>query len=119
MWWTPLVFMDAGISILPGLPPLALLVNVLGAAAMCAFIYAHTQSGLAVLVLQTVLNSSVLIFPVSPMAGGTATYWAFVTVYAIAGIGMHVIFGPRPLFTKHLRQETAYRPRKHENQAMH
>jgi hypothetical protein len=104
MWWTPLVFMEAGISIIPGLPPFALLVNVLGAAAMCGFIYAHTNSGIAVFVLQLVLNSSVLIFPVSPAEGGAATYWAFVTVYLIAGVGMHILFGPRPLIRQYERQ---------------
>lgn len=93
LWWVPIVLINLGV--IPDLPLDALLVNMLGVAAMCGFIYAHTESGLAVLTLQLSLNSSVLIFPVVPDSGGVATYWLFAIVYFVAVIILFAVFGPR------------------------
>jgi membrane protease YdiL (CAAX protease family) len=96
LWWMPIVRL--GVGVIPGLPFGALLVNMLGVAAMCGFIYARTRSGPVVLTLQVMLNSSLLVFPVLPASGGLKTYWLFAVVYLLAALGMHIAFGPRPLF---------------------
>lgn len=72
MWWVPIVFL--GVGVIPGLPLGALVINQAGLAAVCALIYARTGSGLAVLVAQISFNSAIIIFPVSPTAGGVTTY---------------------------------------------
>jgi hypothetical protein len=92
LWWVPIVIINVGV--IPDLPLDALLVNMLGVAAMCGFIYAHTKSGLAVLTLQLSLNSSLLIFPVVPDSGGVATYWLFAIVYFAAVFILYMAFGP-------------------------
>jgi len=92
LWWVPIVIINVGV--IPDLPLDALLVNMLGVAAMCGFIYAHTKSGLAVLTLQLSLNSSLLIFPVVPDSGGVPTYWLFAVVYFVAVFLLYARFGP-------------------------
>lgn len=92
LWWLPIVIINIGV--IPDLPLDALLVNMLGVAAMCGFIYAHTKSGLAVLTLQLSLNSSLLIFPVVPDSGGVVTYWLFAIVYFAAVFMLYTAFGP-------------------------
>ncbi len=96
LWWTPIVLL--GIGVIPGLPLVALLINMLGIAVMCGFVYAKTGSGLIVLILQIMVNSSILIFPVNPVDGGIPTYWAFSAVYAFAALVVAMAFGPKPLF---------------------
>ena len=78
LWWIPIVIMNDGV--IEDLPIVALMINMMGAAGMCAFIYGKTKSGICVWVLQIMLNSSCLIFPVSPRSDVT-TYWAFSIVY--------------------------------------
>ncbi|WP_304200538.1 hypothetical protein [Flavobacterium alvei] len=78
LWWIPIVIMNDGV--IEDLPIVALMINMMGAAGMCAFIYRKTKSGICVWVLQIMLNSSCLIFPVSPRSDVT-TYWAFSIVY--------------------------------------
>ena len=95
LWWMPIVLL--GVGVIPGLPFGALLVNMLGVAAMCGFIYARTGSGLVVLLLQVMLNSMLLVFPVLPTSGGLKTYCLFAVIYLLASLGMHFVFGPRPL----------------------
>ena len=92
LWWAPIVMINVGV--ISDLPLDALLLNMLGVAAMCGFIYAHTKSGLVVLSLQLSLNSSLLIFPVAPTSGGVATYWLFSLVYFVAVMGLFAVFGP-------------------------
>jgi membrane protease YdiL (CAAX protease family) len=104
LWWVPIVIFGAGV--IPGLPLPALFLNMLGVAAMCGFVYHWTKSGLIVLLLQVMVNSSLLIFPVTPTDEGTTTYYIFSVVYFIAAISMHVFFGPRPLFTSRRKQLT-------------
>ncbi|MFY7905509.1 MAG: hypothetical protein ACOVO0_05170, partial [Burkholderiaceae bacterium] len=88
------VIVIISVGVIPDLPLDALLVNMLGVAAMCGFVYSHTKSGLAVLTLQLSLNSSLLIFPVVPDSGGVATYWLFAVVYFIAVFLLYARFGP-------------------------
>lgn len=78
LWWIPIVIMNDGV--IEDLPIVALMINMMGAAGMCAFIYGKTKSGICVWVLQIMLNSSCLIFPVSPRSDVT-TYWAFSIFY--------------------------------------
>ncbi|PIB26764.1 hypothetical protein BFP76_10950 [Amylibacter kogurei] len=92
LWWFPIVFI--GISIIPGLPLGALTLNMMAAAGMCAFVYAHTKSGICVWLLQFMLNSMLLVFPVSPTSGGIPTYWAYAIVYFILMLVLFYLFGP-------------------------
>ena len=96
LWWMPMVILNLGVF--PGLPPLALLIAVLGVAAMCSFIYSHTKSGIVVLILQMMVNSTALIFPVIPSTGGIPTYFVYSTVYFLCVLLLYFFFGPRPLF---------------------
>ena len=95
LWWLPMAIHNYGI--IPNLPLPALLINQMGIAAMCAFVYVHTRSGLLVLLMQIVFNATILVFPVTPDQGGPTTYWAFAITYFICATLLFVRFGPRPL----------------------
>lgn len=97
-WWIPMAIYNFGI--VPDLPLAALLINQTGIAAMCAFIYVHTKSGLLVLCMQVMFNAAILVFPVTPAVGGAATYWAFACTYFISALVLFLLFGPRPLLRK-------------------
>lgn len=95
LWWMPMVILNIGVF--PGLPPLGLLFSMLGIAAMCSFIYSHTKSGLAVLTLQIMVNSTALIFPVIPDTGGVATFVAYAAVYYVCVLLLYFLYGPKPI----------------------
>lgn len=95
-WWLPMAIYNFGI--IPDLPLLALLFNQIGIAAMCTFVYSHTKSGLLVLILQMMFNTSILVLPITPVVGGVATYWTFALTYFSTALLLFVIFGPKPLF---------------------
>lgn len=95
LWWMPMVILNIGVF--PGLPPLALLISMLGVAAMCSFIYSHTKSGIAVLILQMMVNSTALIFPILPDSGGVATYYAFAGTYYLCVLLLYFLYGPKPI----------------------
>jgi hypothetical protein len=97
-WWTPMVFYNFGI--IPDLPLMALLLNQIGVAAICTFVYAHTKSGIVILCAQLSFNFSILIFPVTPADGGTSTYWIFAISYFCAALMLFLIAGPKPLLMK-------------------
>lgn len=94
-WWTPIVLL--GIGVIPGIPVPALFVAQIGVAIMCGFVYAHTRSGIVVLVLQLSVNCSLLIFPTAPFSGGVPTFIAFGAVYLLASLLLYLRFGPWPL----------------------
>ena len=96
LWWVPMALFSRGI--IPELPILPLFVSMLGIATMCGFVYLSSRSGPAVLLLQIMVNTSFLIFPVVPTSGGTPTYLAFSATYLLASLTLFVLFGPRPLF---------------------
>jgi hypothetical protein len=95
LWWMPMVLLNVGV--IPGIPPLALFLSMLGIAAMCSFLYAHTKSGLAVLTLQVMVNSSALVFPVMPTSGGIPTFIAYSAVYYACVVLLYLARGPRPM----------------------
>lgn len=95
LWWMPMVILNVGV--IPGIPPLALFLSMLGIAAMCSFIYSHTKSGLAVLALQVIVNSSALVFPVMPTSGGIPTFIAYSAAYYAAVLLLYRLFGPKPI----------------------
>lgn len=105
-WWLPMSIYDFGI--IPGLPLVALLFNQMGIAAMCAFVYFHTRSGLLVLVMQIMFNATILVFPITPTIGGAPTYWAFALTYFAASLVLFLVFGPKPIigFSKRSRVES-------------
>mgnify|MGYP007028095232 CR=1 FL=1 len=96
-WWLPMAIYNFGI--IPELPLIALLFNQMGIAAMCAFVYFHTRSGLLVLVMQIMFNATILVFPITPTVGGAPTYWAFALTYFCAALTLFLIFGPKPIIT--------------------
>lgn len=96
LWWGPMVVLNIGI--VPDLPYAALLINQTGVAAVAAFLYWHTRSGLVVLIGQMLFNASLLVFPVAPVTGGIATYYAFSITFFLTALALFLIKGPRPLF---------------------
>lgn len=104
-WWIPMVFYNIGV--IPNLPLGGLLINQVGVAAMCTFVYTHTKSGFLVLCLQLTFNFTILILPMTPAAGGVTTYWIFAAIYFIAALLLFVIFGPKPLFGASLQKRSA------------
>lgn len=97
-WWLPMVYY--GYGVVEGLPPVALLINQSGVAAMCAFMYWHTKSGIIVLLMQMMFNAAILVFPVAPTSGGLTTYWIFAIVYFFSALMLFLVFGPKPLFVR-------------------
>ena len=96
LWWVPMALFGKGI--VPELPIGPLFVSMLGIATMCGFVYLSSRSGPAVLLLQIMVNTSFLVFPVTPTNGGTSTYLAFSATYLLASLALFILFGPRPLF---------------------
>ena len=91
-WWLPMVWF--GVGVIPDLPLGTLTLNMLGVAAMCGFLYAHTRSGVVVLVLQLMLNSALVVLPVTPFSGGTEVYAAFALTYLLAVLGLFFLCPP-------------------------
>ena len=89
LWWIPIVIFNVGV--IPDLPILALIINMMGAAGMCAIVYGQTKSGICVWILQVMLNSSCLIFAVAP-SSDVPTYWAFSIVYFLVLLGLTFYF---------------------------
>jgi hypothetical protein len=106
-WWTPMVFYNVGI--VPDLPLGGLLFSQIGVAAMCTFVYMHTRSGILVLCLQLSFNMTILVLPVTPVAGGVTTYWIFALSYFSAALLLFVAFGPKPLFLAPRHEESPNR----------
>lgn len=92
LWWTPIVIFNVGV--IPNLPIVALIINMMGAAGMCAIVYGQTKSGICVWILQILLNTSGLIFPISP-SSDVPTYWAFSIIYFIVMLGLMYYFNLR------------------------
>ena len=95
-WWLPMAIHNLGI--IPNLPLGGLLLNQIGVAAMCTFVYMHTKSGLLVLCLQVMFNTTILVLPLTPNIGGVTIYWIFAASYFAVASLLFVIFGPKPLF---------------------
>lgn len=81
-WWAPSILINIGVIV--DLPLWSLLLNMLGAAGMCAIVYGKTKSGICVWILQYMMNMSVLILPISPTIGGIPTYSTYAVLYFIA-----------------------------------
>lgn len=96
LWWVPIVLFGQGI--VPELPLVPLLVGMLGIATMCGFVYLSSHSGPVVLLLQIMVNTTFLVFPVVPTNGGNLTYLGFSATYLLASLALFIFFGPRPLF---------------------
>lgn len=92
LWWLPSVYINVGV--IEGLPIWPLFLNMMGAAGMCAIVYEKTRSGLCVLVLQYMLNMSLLLLPVSPTAGGIPTYSTFAVLYFLAMLSLMYFMSP-------------------------
>lgn len=79
LWWLPSVYINVGV--IEDLPVWPLFLNMMGAAGMCAIVYDKTRSGLCVLLLQFMLNMSLILLPISPTGGGSSTYTMFAVIY--------------------------------------
>lgn len=79
LWWLPSVYINVGV--INDLPAWSLLLNMMGAAGMCAIVYGQTKSGTCVWLLQYMMNMSVLILPVAPLIGGVPTYSTYAVLY--------------------------------------
>lgn len=79
LWWVPSIVINEGVIL--DLPFWPTFLTMMGAAGMCAVVYAKTKSGVCVWVLQWMLNMSILILPISPSIGGINTFATFSIVY--------------------------------------
>ena len=108
-WWMPMAIYNFGI--IPNLPLGGLLINQIGVAAMCTFVYMHTRSGFLVLCLQVMFNTTILVLPMTPNAGGVTTYWIFAVAYFSTAVLFFITFGPKPLFLPATTPDTAPLPK--------
>ncbi|KAA1246622.1 hypothetical protein [Aquimarina sp. RZ0] len=92
LWWIPSVYINTGV--IEDLPAWPLFLNMMGAAGMCAIIYAQTKSGICVWILQYMLNMSIILLPVSPTVGGIPTYSAFATIYFLTMLAFMYFMNP-------------------------
>lgn len=98
-WWVPVVLINLGVVTGMSIP--ALFVHLVGVALLCGFVYAHTGSGLVVLILQLCFNSTLISFPATPAsAGGPMAFWAFISLYLLASLALYLGYGPRPLLRR-------------------
>ncbi|MFT6127480.1 MAG: hypothetical protein ACJA2M_000465 [Polaribacter sp.] len=88
LWFIPIIILGEGIF--PQIPIVSAFIFIMGLAGMCSFIYNHTKSGLCVLLLQFMVNLTLLTFPITPTNGGAPTYTAYSIAYFLA---MLVIVG--------------------------
>ena len=93
LWWVPSVYINVGV--IEGLPLWPLFLNMMGAAGMCAIVYGKTKSGVCVLVLQYMLNMSILLLPVSPTGGGIPTYSTFAVLYFLTMLVCMYFMAPK------------------------
>lgn len=91
VWWLPIVLFNVGV--VPDMNIAGLIIGQAGIGIMCAFLYAKTHSGLLVSILQVMVNSILLVFPVSP-APGIATYTQFTVLYFVFPTLLFLAFGP-------------------------
>ncbi|WP_405410946.1 hypothetical protein [Maribacter sp. Asnod1-A12] len=92
LWWLPSVYINVGV--IEDLPVWPLLVNMMGAAGMCTIVYAKTKSGLCVLIIQSMLNMSLVLLPISPDAGDY-TYTIFAVLYFVIMLGFMYFMPPK------------------------
>ncbi|MGB6153904.1 MAG: CPBP family glutamic-type intramembrane protease [Pricia sp.] len=95
LWWVPSVYINVGV--IEDLPLWPLFLNMMGAAGMCTFVYEKTKSGLCVLLLQYMLNMSILLLPVSPLGGGIPTYSTFAVLYFLTMLVFMYFRSPRKM----------------------
>lgn len=86
LWFIPVILLGEGI--LQEIPIIPAFVFMMGVAGMCAFIYMHTKSGICVLLLQSMVNLTLVSFPISPTNGGAQTYTAFGIIYFLTMLGL-------------------------------
>ncbi|MFD1015389.1 hypothetical protein [Winogradskyella rapida] len=86
LWFIPVILLGEGI--LPEIPIVSAFIFMFGVAGMCAFIYSHTKSGLCVLLLQSMVNLTLVSFPISPTNGGAPTYTTFGIIYFLTMLGL-------------------------------
>ena len=92
LWWLPSVYINIGV--IAHLPVLPLFLNMMGAAGMCTIIYSKTKSGICVLVIQSMLNMSLILLPISPDAGRN-TYTIFAVLYFVIMLGFMYLMPPK------------------------
>lgn len=85
LWWLPSIYINVGV--IEELPIVPLFLNMMGAAGMCAIVYAKTKSGIAVLIIQYMLNMSLILLPISPVGGGGSTYTMYAIIYFLTMLG--------------------------------
>lgn len=96
LWWLPMVIFNVGV--IPDMNFTGLIIGQTGIGMMCAFLYAKTHSGLLVFMMQVMVNSVFLVFPVAPTSG-LETYTQFTVFYFVLPTLLFLLFGPKPLLT--------------------
>lgn len=93
LWWLPSVYINVGV--IEHLPVWPLFLNMMGAAGMCAIVYGKTKSGLCVLLIQYMLNMSLILLPISPVGGGSSTYTMYAVIYFLTMLGFMYFMPPK------------------------
>ncbi len=93
LWWLPSMYINVGV--IEELPVVPLFLNMMGAAGMCAIVYAKTKSGIAVLIIQYMLNMSLILLPISPVGGGGSTYTMYAVIYFLTMLGFMYFMPPK------------------------
>lgn len=102
LWWVPSIYINEGVIL--DLPLWPVFLNMMGAAGMCAVVYAKTKSGICVWILQWMVNMSILILPVSPILGGVPTYSAFAVIYFLAMLVFMYYMNPIKTFNTAIKE---------------
>ncbi|MGJ8550154.1 hypothetical protein [Winogradskyella wichelsiae] len=86
LWFIPVILLGEGI--MPEIPIISAFIFMFGVAGMCSFIYSRTKSGICVLILQSMVNLTLVSFPISPTNGGAPTYTTFGIIYFLVMLGL-------------------------------
>jgi hypothetical protein len=99
LWFIPIAILGEGTLV--GMPIPTLVIFMLGIAGMCMVVYVKSRSGVCVLVLQFMLNMSLIQLWLSPSRGGVKTFTIFGIVYFL--VMLVIVFFMDPI--KKLRPE--------------
>ncbi|MBF9034657.1 hypothetical protein HKCCE2091_10420 [Rhodobacterales bacterium HKCCE2091] len=107
LWWYPAVLTQIGV--LPGLNIGSLLIAQTAVALTCSFLYARTESGFLVFIMQVIFQITLLVLPVAPTTGGPTTFLLFSIAYFLFATALFLVYGPKPLFASPGRAAAAAR----------
>ena len=97
LWFIPIALLGEGVF--PDMPIMSLLIFMMGAAGMCAFVYGQTKSGICVFILQYMVNLTLSSLPITPTNGGASTFTAFAVLYFVTMLAVVYVMSPVKKFS--------------------